>query len=113
MLENFQNQCCLSTVREENLLIASHIIPWADRIETRLDPSNGLCLSYIYDKLFDDGYFSFNDQLKVIVSNQAGTLSKDIQNILEPIENFKIREPQNYPISLDYIKYHRQMKMRS
>lgn len=113
VLENFQNQCCLSTVREENLLIASHIIPWADRIETRLDPSNGLCLSYIYDKLFDDGYFSFNDQLKVIVSNQAGTLSKDIQNILEPIENFKIREPQNYPISLDYIKYHRQMKMRS
>ena len=113
VLENFQNQCCLSMVREGNLLIASHIIPWADRIETRLDPSNGLCLSYIYDKLFDDGYFSLNDQLKVIVSDQASTLSKEIQNILIPIENDKIREPRNYPISLDYIRYHRQKKMRS
>jgi len=113
VLENFQYQCCLSTVKEENLLIASHIIPWADRIETRLDPSNGLCLSYVYDKLFDDGYFSFDGRLKVIVSDEANTLSKEIQNILVSIENNKIREPQNYPISLDYIKYHRQKKMRS
>ncbi|MGD8405986.1 MAG: HNH endonuclease [Anaerolineales bacterium] len=113
VLENFQNQCCLSTVKEENLLIASHIIPWADRIETRLDPANCLCLSYVYDKLFDDGYFSFNDNLKVIVSDQASILSGEIQSILVSIENSKIREPQNYPISLDYIKYHRQKKMRN
>lgn len=113
VLENFQKQCCLSTVKEENLLIASHIIPWADRIETRLDPSNGLCLSYVYDKLFDDGYFSFNDRLKVILSDQASTLSGEIQSILISIENNKIREPNNFPISLDYIKYHRQTKMRS
>jgi putative restriction endonuclease len=112
VLENFQGQCCLSTVKEENLLIASHIIPWADRIETRLDPSNGLCFSYIYDKLFDDGYFSFDDKLKVIVSDVANTLSKEIQDILISIENNRIREPSNYPISLDYIKYHRQTKMR-
>ena len=113
VLENFQCQCCLSTVKEENLLIASHIIPWADRIETRLDPSNGLCLSYVYDKLFDEGYFSFSNKLKVIVSDQASTLSVEIQSILETIENNKIREPNNYPISLEYIKYHRHMKMRS
>ena len=113
VLENFRNQCCLSTVKEENLLIASHIIPWADRIETRLDPSNGLCLSYVYDKLFDDGYFSFNNHLKVIVSDQASILSGEIQNILVSIENNKIREPHNYPISLDYIKYHRQNKLRN
>jgi putative restriction endonuclease len=112
VLENFQCQCCLSTVVEENLLIASHIIPWADRIETRLDPSNGLCLSYVYDKLFDEGYFSFDDKLKVIVSDHSNTLSKEIQDVLITIENNKIREPNNYPISLEYIKYHRQTKMR-
>ena len=113
VLENFQNQCCLSSLKEENLLIASHIIPWADRIETRLDPANGLCLSYVYDKLFDNRYFSFSDNLKVVVSDQASTLSEEIQNILASIENNIIREPHYYPISLDYIKYHRQTKMRS
>jgi predicted Rossmann-fold nucleotide-binding protein len=51
-------------------------------------------------------YFSFNDQLRVIVSDQASTLSKEIQNILVSIENNKIREPQNYSISLDYIKWY-------
>jgi hypothetical protein len=112
VLENFQTQCCLSAVKEENLLIASHIIPWADRIETRLDPSNGLCFSYVYDKLFDEGYFSFDDKLKVVVSDMASTISKEIQDILLSVESIKIREPVNYPISLEYIKYHRQTKMR-
>jgi predicted restriction endonuclease len=65
-----------------------------------------------YDKLFDEGYFSFDDKLKVIVSDHSNTLSKEIQDVLITIENNKIREPNNYPISLEYIKYHRQTKMR-
>lgn len=57
VLNNFGHQCCLSDTTEDNFLIASHIIPWAENIQTRLDPGNGLCLSYVFDKLFDEGYF--------------------------------------------------------
>ena len=112
VLNNFGRQCCLSDTIEENLLIASHIIPWAERIQTRLDPSNGLCLSYVYDKLFDEGYFSLRDDLRVIVSKQVSTLSQSIQSILAPIEGEKIRKPQVYPIVADYLEYHRMNKFK-
>ncbi|MGB8983808.1 MAG: HNH endonuclease [Anaerolineales bacterium] len=112
VLNNFGHCCCLSDTSEEDLLIASHIIPWAERIQTRLDPSNGLCLSYVYDKLFDEGYFSLRDDFRVMVTRKAPELSQGIQTILETIEGQKIREPRLYPVSLDYLEYHRQNKLK-
>ena len=35
------------------LLVASHIIPWSENKEERLNPTNGICLSSLYDKAFD------------------------------------------------------------
>lgn len=112
VLSNFGYRCCLSDIAEQNFLIASHIVPWAERIESRLDPSNGLCLSYIYDKLFDDGYFSLGNDLHIIISKRAPELSKGIQDILAPIDGTKIREPKIYPISNEYLEYHRLNKLR-
>ena len=111
VLRNFDNQCCLSDTIEDSLLIASHIIPWSERIQTRLDPANGLCLSYIYDKLFDEGYFSVRDDFHITVTKKVYELSKGIQNILVDIEGKKIREPKPYPILLGYLEYHRIIKL--
>jgi putative restriction endonuclease len=107
VLNNFGRQCCLSDTTEENFLVASHIIPWAEKIQTRLDPSNGLCLSYIFDKLFDDGFFSLRDDFRVVLARQAAELSPSIQSILVPIEGKKIKEPRMYPIKTSYLEYHR------
>jgi hypothetical protein len=112
VLNNFGHQCCLSDIVEENLLIASHIIPWAERIQTRLDPANGLCLSYVYDKLFDEGYFSLRNDFHVTITKRADELSMGIQNILVSIEGKKIREPKFYPVSLDFLEYHRINKLK-
>jgi hypothetical protein len=112
VLNNFGHCCCLSDTSEEDLLIASHIIPWAERIQTRLDPSNGLCLSYIYDKLFDEGYFSLRNDFRVMVTRKAPQLSQGIQTVLTTIEGQKIREPRLYPVSLDYLEYHRRNKLK-
>lgn len=42
---------------------ASHIIPWADcqSDAERLDPSNGLLLSSLWDSAFDAGLVTFED----------------------------------------------------
>jgi hypothetical protein len=31
VLSNFNGTCCISNINEEDLLVASHIIPWADK----------------------------------------------------------------------------------
>lgn len=112
VLRNFGVHCCLSDTVEDNLLIASHIIPWAERIQTRLDPANGLCLSYIYDKLFDEGYFSLRNDHYVVISKRVYELSKGIQNILVLIDGTKIRDPQIYPLSSEFLEYHRVNKLK-
>jgi hypothetical protein len=112
VLSNFEHKCCLSDTKEEDLLIASHIIPWSERIQTRLDPANGLCLSYIYDKLFDEGYFSLKDDFRVMLSKRASELSSSIQHLLVPKEGERIRAPKIYPISVDYLEYHRINKLK-
>jgi putative restriction endonuclease len=43
--------CTGLAVRE--LLIASHIVPWAIDPEHRLNPRNGLCLNALHDRAFD------------------------------------------------------------
>lgn len=106
VLSNFNFSCCISGITEENLLVASHIIPWAEKKETRLDPLNGLCLSVLYDKLFDKGYFTLTDNLEIITVSNKGEFSQSLTRILNDIEGFKITEP-NKTIKKEYLEHHR------
>lgn len=72
MLDNFESQSCVSSVRESELLVASHIIPWADRADCGLDLANGLWLTVLYDSLFDRGYIAFGNHLRVIIPPGSG-----------------------------------------
>lgn len=107
VLDNFNNRCCISGVTETDLLVASHIIPWADKIESRLDPSNGLCLMTLYDKLFDKGYFSLDDNLNVIITEHVENLSEPISKALENINGRTIKDNPAHPIGRGYLAYHR------
>lgn len=107
VLENFNNQCCLTVVKENELLVASHIIPWSGKIETRLSPHNGLCLSVLYDSLFDKGYFTINETNEVIITSKIDSLSKQTQQWLAQISGQKLASPKKYEISEEALAYHR------
>lgn len=53
VLSAYSNKCCITGLSCAPLLIASHIIPWAEDVENRLNPRNGLCLNALHDKAFD------------------------------------------------------------
>jgi len=61
--------CMVTKVTEERLLIASHIKPWVDAdYSEKLDSKNGLTLTPTYDKLFDRGFISFDDNGRIMIS---------------------------------------------
>jgi len=62
ILTNYGSRCALTGIDIPQLLIASHIIPWEDKKhkQDRLNPCNGICLSALYDKAFDEGLISFS-----------------------------------------------------
>jgi len=110
---NFGSRCCISRISEPDLLVASHVIPWADQIETRLDPSNGMCLFVLYDELFDHGYFTVTDDLYVKVTPLLSELSEPLQAVLRSIDGLSIRRPTEHNLRPEYLAYHREHLFRA
>ncbi len=106
VLENFGGCCCISGVSEPDLLVASHVVPWSQRKDSRLDPANGLCLFALYDALFDGGYFTLSKDLQIVVA-RAASLSDELRSILNNISGKSIRPPLNVEIRKEYLEFHR------
>jgi putative restriction endonuclease len=68
VLVNYNNTCAISGIAQRELLIASHIVPWAVDKEARLNPENGLCLSALHDRAFDRGLLGIDADLRVLLS---------------------------------------------
>ena len=70
ILNRFEGKCAVTGADSEELLIASHIVPWRDSNEfERLDVNNGILLSPTYDALFDKHLISFSDEGEILLSS--------------------------------------------
>lgn len=71
LLKKFGRKCAVTNNDIEEVLIASHIVPWKDSSdEERLDPDNGILLSPLYDALFDKHIITFQDDGAMEISSQ-------------------------------------------
>lgn len=78
LLEKYHGACVVTGITLKNLLIASHIKPWAVSSNAeRLSTENGLLLSANYDRLFDSGLISFDDNRRIIVSRYIDEANKE------------------------------------
>lgn len=68
VLSSYRNRCCITGNPIPELLIASHIIPWREQSEHRLNPQNGLCLARTHDVAFDQGLITFDESYKLVLS---------------------------------------------
>ena len=85
----FEGSCRVTGVDKPELLIASHIKPWATSDnEERLNGHNGLFLSPHVDKLFDSGFISFENNGEILVSP---SLDKDVLDrwSIDPLSKVK------------------------
>lgn len=75
LMKKWDRKCALTGVNVAGLLVASHIKPWA---HSRLKPEeqtcidNGLMLATPIDKLFDEGYLTFDDEGTVKLHDEWG-----------------------------------------
>ena len=104
LLEECQS-CPFTLVNDERLLIASHIKPWVkSNDKEKVDPKNGFALTPTYDKLFDQGFITFESDKKLKVSPWISPMNQNRLNIFDG---------KNMPtLQLDdkrekYLQYHR------
>jgi hypothetical protein len=108
VLASYRNTCCISGVSLPQLLIASHIIPWADAKENRLNPSNGLCLSAIHDRAFDKGLITIRPDYTIYVSRilkEKYNNSKQMKLLIDSDKKM-ITLPEKFLPNKDFLDWH-------
>lgn len=101
-LIEYWHGCAISQCPLTWMLIASHIKPWRDADnQERLNAYNGLLLLPNYDKLFDLGYISFNQEGKIMYSRLLDKFDRETLGLTNDLRLVKIEEKH-----LKYLKYH-------
>jgi putative restriction endonuclease len=98
------NFCPITNIKRQDILIASHIKPWSvSSNNERLDVYNGFLLTPTFDKLFDKGFITFDQNKKLIISNYLDEDTVLKLNIKEKvIDSLPIKNREKY------LKYHYQ-----
>lgn len=99
--------CPITMVSDDRLLIASHIKPWKFSSEKeRLDPKNGLLLTPTYDKLFDIGLITFDNDKRMLVSPFLSRMTCSKLSLVDKriITHLPLDGRKNY------MEYHREVR---
>lgn len=108
ILANYDNQYAITGINIPELLVASHIVPWSKDEGQRLNPSNGICLSPLYDKAFDFGLIGIRPDYTVILSKELKEYhaSDYYQMHFGAIEDTRIQLPTKHSPNQTFLQYH-------
>lgn len=94
--------CCLCDASNPKLLIASHIKPWSVcNAQEKLDKSNGFLMCPNHDALFDQGWITFSDDGKIIISDALSENNRLAFNLNENVTILLTEENKKF------LRYHR------
>ena len=102
-LKNYQHQCALCDVSDDRLLVTSHLARWSDSIKGRGDLSNIVCLCRWHDPLIEYGLIAFSDNYEVLKRPRKSQMLTKLLN-----ETNTYRQPNQVPLSPEYLAIHRQ-----
>ena len=94
----YDNKCCVTGLSTRSLLQGCHISSYGKDKKNRGNPKNGLCMSLIIHKCFDEGLLSINQDYKIVLSPTIK--DKELLNYLLKYKDLKINLPikkEHYP----------------
>ncbi len=89
IISAYRCRCCVTGLGVPELLVASHIIPWAQDPKNRMNPRNGLCLNAIHDRAFDRRLMWVDQNLAVRFSTRLRTEARKLEPALEWLISFE------------------------
>src|SRR5262249_37766626 len=97
VLAAYDYKCCVTGIAVPELLVASHIVPWASDPKQRMNPRNGLCLNALHDRAFDRRLMFLDEGLTVRFRSGV-KFRRNLAGLewLLSVEGQKIRLPQKF-----------------
>ncbi len=109
VLVAYGNACCITGLNNSELLIASHIKPWAVGNESeKTNPANGLCLNALHDKAFDRGFITVTPDYKIHVSKDISDVcdGATVEKFFMSCDGQKISLPEKFAPQKEFLIYH-------
>ena len=109
VLSAYNARCCITGLSLPSLLVASHIVPWRHDKTNRVNPRNGLLLTALHDKAFDNGLLTVDDGMTVRVSRRhAETDDSYFSESFMRYEGCRINLPEKFSPDHNFLSYHRE-----
>ncbi|MCC5829298.1 MAG: HNH endonuclease [Phycisphaeraceae bacterium] len=107
IVSSYNATCCITGITVSECLIASHIVPWSVNERLRADPTNGLCLSATFDRLFDAGLMTVTNDLTVRFADRLlRDTGPSIRQLIVVYEGQPIQRPTRFLPSNDCLNWH-------
>jgi putative restriction endonuclease len=108
ILSAYEFRCCVTGLNVRELLVASHIVPWAADPANRLNARNGLCLNPLHDRAFDRRLMWIDPKFQIRFSRRLSEAAKDEQSLnwLLSFEGKPLRLPKNFAPDPDLLSSH-------
>lgn len=115
VLAAYNSTCCVTANPVEELLVASHILPWSGFPEQRLNPRNGLCLAAHFDRAFDRGLITFDGQMRLLLSPvlKRYVAHPAIDSEFVRREGQRMTCPDRFLPDADFLAYHKSRLFRT
>lgn len=110
ILTSYNQQCCVCALPVPEMLIASHIVPWRDAKNQRLNPHNGLCLCALHDSGFDRGFVTVGEDYEFIVGERLNSYLPDvaIETYFIAHRGKQIQLPDKFVPDQEFLSTHRE-----
>lgn len=105
----YEARCCVTGLRVPELLVASHIIPWAEDVANRLNVRNGLCLNALHDRAFDRGLMWIEDGFVIRFSRRFAVRRRNADDTLTWLTSFEgatLRLPSRFTPDPELLRRH-------
>jgi putative restriction endonuclease len=108
ILSAYEFRCCVTGLNVPELLVASHIVPWAEDAANRLNPRNGLCLNPLHDRAFDRRMMWIDPEFRVCFSPRLSETPKREQALdwLLTFEGKPLQLPKNFAPDSQFLSRH-------
>jgi putative restriction endonuclease len=109
ILSAYNFRCCVTGLAVRSLLTASHIVPWAEDKENRLNPKNGLCLNALHDRAFDRHLMWIEDGFLIRFAphlHKTTQATKEAAEWLTRFEGQKLVLPKTFSPATELLKKH-------
>lgn len=109
VISSYNNRCCVTGLPLLECLVAGHIVPWSVDERRRADPTNGVCMSATFDRLFDCGLVTIGDDLTLPVSERVRKLKdQSAADLVTARHGQKIIPPARFYPDPACLRWHRE-----